>query len=233
MGQGLVAPTRWTMAKLVMAPTTRQLPASATPLPLDLQINDDAGEDMGDYFTSNARDLEVAFQTIDGFVSFPVETNIVNSNANRVTFSIPADLNALLSDIAVRDHYIFAITLPASRHAVEAGDKLNAFTASVSVQKRAAPRVEIQASTTLSAFTSTVSVNTRAVTRHVITVSDVFVRLTTTVDVQKRAVSRTEIQAAESLTAISATATVTKRAAPRDLIMAMRWYSLHLLQMQR
>ena len=93
-------------------PITRIRHNSAT----RVSFNDDAGEDIGAYFTTNARDLEVAFQTIDGFVAFSVQNNIAASGGNRVLFSIPNDLNTLLADIEVTDHFLVAVSpsLPCS-----------------------------------------------------------------------------------------------------------------------
>ena len=142
-------------------PITRIRHTSAT----RLQLNDDGGITLSTYFGASGDGFEstIWFQTIDGVASFTTDGNIATPGpgGGYIWFAIPADVNALLADVAVTDHFIFAITRPALVFAVTAAGRFNPVVGTVSVQQRNAARHVITPSSAFGAFAGTVAVAKR------------------------------------------------------------------------
>ena len=142
-------------------PITRIRHTSAT----RLQLNDDGGITLSTYFGASGDGFEstIWFQTIDGVASFTTAGNIATPGpgGGYIWFAIPADVNALLADVAVTDHFIFAITRPALVFAVTAAGRFNPVVGTVSVQQRNAARHVITPAATFGAFAGTVAVAKR------------------------------------------------------------------------
>ena len=89
--------------------------------------------DIGAYFDAGGagNDLTVYLQTeADGEVSFPVAGNVPFLRTDQVRFTLPADAQTLLDNLADGDRFIFKLARPATvpvDHAVNAGDATFAF----------------------------------------------------------------------------------------------------------
>ena len=87
----------------------------------ELTLNDNdspAALDLGAYFNAggDGNDLTIYLQTLnDGEVSFPVASQFVLGGGNFARFTLPADAQTLLNNIATGDRWIFKAARPLER----------------------------------------------------------------------------------------------------------------------